>query len=179
MKTVLHRIDLLLEHTNLIAQYEAKGISLMTPSAKEMYSNYSQMKISLIEEYVKDEIEKIRTRANLALSPKSKITEMNKALIKIAEWKNEYPVEKISEMLVTKEQSIGQSIHKMQLQQYIDEAEKALFMKQKNKALTKLREALYFIKTDMVPDDSQQDIILQIEKKILDIQSSNEGSDKD
>jgi len=178
MKTVMHRIDVLLEHANVIAQYEAKGISLMTPSANEIISRYSQMKLGLIENYIREEIEKIRTKANLALSSKSKIAEINKVLLKIAEWKSEYSDKKVSEILISEEESIRQSIHKMQLQLFIDEAEKALFMKQSKKALNKFQEALYFLKTDMIPDESQQDIIAHIEKKIMDIQSLIEGNAK-
>jgi len=179
LKTKLHRIDVLLEHTKIISQYEAKGMNFMTPSAKELFSNYSQNKIDLIKNSIREEINKIRTKADLLLSPKSKISETNKILLKIAEWKNEYPDKKISEILISEEKTTTQSIHNMQLQLFIDEADKAFFMKQSTKALNKLQEALYFIKTDMIPDESQRDIISNIEKKIIDIRSSNDGKVKE
>jgi len=43
-KTILHRIDTLIEHAKEIAKYEAWGMSFMTPSASDLILIYSNKK---------------------------------------------------------------------------------------------------------------------------------------
>jgi hypothetical protein len=165
-KTVLSRIDTLIEHAQYIAKYEAWGMQLMTPLASALISSYSNKKIVLIKQFITDEIDNIRTKADIVISPKSKISENNKVLVKIAEWKKEFPGEEISAILEAEENTTHKIVWDLQLKTFLEEAEKAIFMDQKNKAITIFQEALYFIKTDEIPDDQQAEIIEDIKKRI-------------
>lgn len=165
-KTIISRIDTLIEHARYIAKYEAWGMQLMTPLASALISSYSNKKIVLIKQFVADEIDKIKTKAEIVISPKSKISENNKVLLKIAEWRKEFPGEEISAVLETEDKNTRKIVRELQLKTFLEEAEKAIFMDQKQKAIAKFQEALYFIKTDEIPDDQQVEIVDDIEKKI-------------
>ena len=162
-------MNVLTEHLTVIAKYESEGVSLMTPPANELLSRYTDKRKLLIEKDIKEQISAIYNKTSTFLSTKSKITETNKILTKIMAWRSEYSNENIEARLDDEEKAAAKIVHDLQLSAYLEEADKAIFMNQKSKALNKFQEALYFIKTDKIPDDYQSKTIAEIEKKIADI----------
>lgn len=166
LKTILHRMHALEEHLTVVAKYEAYGTSLMTPPASAVLAHYADMKRGLIEKAINEEITAVYNKASVLLSIKSKITETNKVLVKIAAWRNDYAGENIDSLLNEEEAKAAKLVHDLQLKAFLEEAEKAMFMGQKNRATGKFQEALYFLKTDAIADEQQRGVVEDIEKKI-------------
>jgi len=165
-KTRIHRIDTLLEHAQALKKYEEKNISTLEPPPSELEKYYKDLKNELIYENIIDEIDKIMNKATLALTAKTKMTEANKAILKIVEGRNELQDKDKIDSLNKKEKEIKNFIHETQLNEFLEEAKKADFKGQKSKALDKYQEALYFLQTDEVDDSLQKEKIDEIKSKI-------------
>jgi len=88
-KTLLHRIDTILEHLQALRTYEEKNISTITPSPSEFEKILLHKKDELINDNIVQEVGKIMNKARLGLTAKSKINEANKAILLITEKRNE------------------------------------------------------------------------------------------
>jgi len=168
-KTVFSRYKVLFEHLEAIAGYEARGYSLMEPSATTLLSGYLKSRQETASLTIKSEIESIEHKASLQISAKPKINDLNKALLKIAEWKKEFIGFGVDDLLETEEVRIQQNIHSIRLAAFMTEYDKAIFMGKKDRAKAQLQEALYFVKTDMIPDEQQVHIISDIEAKLKEL----------
>jgi len=168
-KTRIHRIDVISEHVQALKEYEKKNISTITPLPSECEKYYINLKNELIYENITSEIEKIMNKAKIALSAKTKMTEANKAVLKIIERKKELQDEDKINNLNKSEKEIKNFMHETQLNEFLEEAKKAEFKGQKSKALDKYQEALYFLQTDEVDDSLQKEKIDGIKSKISEL----------
>lgn len=168
-KTRVHRIGVILEHAHALTQYEEKGVSTITPPPSECEKHFIDLKNELIYENITSEIEKIMNKAKLALTAKIKMTEANKAILKIVERQRELQDKDKIDSLNKREKEIKDFMHKTQLNEYLEEAKKAEFKGQKSKALDKYQEALYFLQTDEVDDSLQKEKIDEIKTKISEL----------
>ncbi len=167
--TRIGRIDTLLEHVQALKKYEDKNITTLTPPPSEIERACLEFRGELIFENIVEEIDKIMNKAKLGLSPKTKMGEANKALIKINERRREIQEKDKINMIEEKEKEIKTFIHETQLNEFIEEAKKAEFKGKKAKALDKYQEALYFLQNDEIDDSLQKEKIAEIKAKISEL----------
>ncbi len=168
-KTLLHRIDTILEHLQALKAYEVKKIPTIIPPPTDSENALLQKKEGLINDNIMQEIGKIMNKASLGLTAKSKINEANKAILLISERRNELKDQEKITNLGNKEKEIKNFIHDTKLNEFLEEAKKAEFKGQRAKALDKYQEALYYLQTDEVDDIRQKDKIEEIRAKILEL----------
>jgi len=150
--TRIGRIDTLLEHVQALKKYEDKNITTLELPPSEVEKAYLRIRSELIFEDINEEIDKIMNKAKLGLTPRTKMNEANKALVKINERRREIQEEDKITVIEKKEKEIKTFIHKTQLNEYIEEAKKAEFKGQKSKALDKYQEALYFLQKENIDE---------------------------
>jgi len=165
-KTRLSRCDLILEIAEKLMKYENKGILVITPTPSEFISVYSDMRDKIILENLKLDTDKAEAKINIASTPKAKVSELDKVLIKIQEYKKEIKDETHINKI---EKEINKIKHETQLNAYLEAAKKAVFKGQNKKALDQYQEALYFLKNDNIDDDLQKEHIQTINKKITEL----------
>jgi hypothetical protein len=168
-KTLLHRIETILEHIQALKAYEDKDISTVIPKPSDYEKVLLQQKEELINENIMQEIGKIMNKARLGLTAKSKINEANKAILLITERSNELKDREKIDNMSNKEKEIRNFIHDTQLNEFLEEAKKAEFKGQRARALDKYQEALYYLQTDKIDDIYQKDKIEEINAKILEL----------
>lgn len=168
-KTLLHRIDTILEHLQVLKAYEAKKIPTVIPPPTDFENALLQKKEELINDNIMQEIGRIMNKASLGLTTKSKINEANKAILLISERRSELKDQEKISNLGNKEKEIKYFIHDTKLNEFLEEAKKAEFKGQKARALDKYQEALYYLQTDEIDDIYQKDKIEEINAKILEL----------
>lgn len=167
INTKLSRLDVIIDNAKSISKYEEKIPGIVSPSTSEIIRVCLSDKKEIILESVYSTVSKHQNKAELAVTLKSKINELNKILLKLNEAKSilgEYP-----QKLIIIERSIRSEIHKIKLNNIIEAAKKAEFKGQVKKAIDQYQEALYFLKTDDVDDSSQKQSIAEVEKKIAEL----------
>jgi hypothetical protein len=169
-RTIFVRYKVLFEHLEILAGYESRGYSLINPPAMSLLAHHLKARHDIAYRAIKSDLESIEQKAGLQISHKSKITDLNKALMKIAEWKKEFIGFGVDDLLGEEEDRLKRNVHSIQLETFLGEYEKAVFMGKKDKAKTQLKEALYFIKTDMIPDETQAQTISDIEAKLASLE---------
>ena len=166
-KTKLSRCDLVIEIAEKMLEYENKGITTITPPPSVFISQYKDVvRDKIILESLKLDIEKAKAKFDITNTPKAKINEINKVLIKIQEYKREI---KNKTHINKVEKEFNRTKHETQLNVYMETAKKAEFKGQNKKALDQYQEALYFLKNDEIDDQFQKDNINKIDKKIKDL----------
>jgi len=166
MSTQLARYDLLREHTQVLLEYEHRGIPTISPSPSQFLSEYTTKRDQIVLEGVTAEVEKALARAEIATTPRTSINEANKALLKIREGKKELNDKAKLDQL---EDRIRHFSHEKQLNEYLEAARKAEFKGKKKKALDQYQEALYFLRSDDIDDSLQAEKIGEIEAKISEL----------
>jgi len=168
-KTRIGRIDTLLEHVQALKKYEDKNITTLEPKPSEVEKTFFKIRGELIFENIMEEIDNIINKAKLGLTPKTKMNEANKALIKINERRREIQEEDKINVIEEKYKEIKKFIHETKLNEFIEEAKKAEFKGQKPKAFDKYQEALYFLQTDEIDDSLQKEKIDELKAKISEL----------
>lgn len=163
MKTRLSRFDLLIEHTQVLLEYEQKGISTLSPSPSQLLSKHNAMRDQIVLESVTAEVEKALAKAEIAATPRTSINEANKALLKIREGKQELRNQVKLDQL---EARVRRFSYETQINAYLEAARKAEFKGQKKKAFEQYQEALYFLRSEEIDDSLQAEKIGKIESKI-------------
>lgn len=169
LDTRLSRLELLIDHANALLRYEQKGIFVADQSPSSILSKYLGMKDQIIIESLKNDADLAIAKSKSAATLSAKINVLQKVLIKIKEY--EYKTTK-SNALYSLGKLISNQMHRYQLENYLDAANKAEFKSQKNKALDQYYEALYLLKHDDVDDTLQHEQINAIEKKIIELGGS-------
>jgi hypothetical protein len=167
LKTRLSRCDVIIETAErLLNEYENKGIKVIEPKASVFISEYKKARGKIILQSLKEDTDKLEYSFEIAGTPRAKINEINKVLLKIQDYKKEMQDHtQINEI----EKEINKFKQKAQLDFYLEDAKKAEFKGNKKKALDQYQEALYFLKTDNIEDDLQRDYINDINKKISEL----------
>ena len=166
LDTRLSRLDLLLEHANSLYRYEQRGIPIVEPLPSAILEQFRGRKDQIILETLRTITEEAEKKSATVITASSKVSSLTKALLKIREYKDKMDNKK---SLIALEKKVTDMIHKIQLQGYLDQAEKAEFKGQNKKALDQYYEALYFLKHDDVDDSLQQDMISHIKDKIIEL----------
>ncbi len=167
--TIIGRVDTFLEQVQELKKYEEKGITTLEPPPSELEEKIYVLKEEIIFENIVEEIDKIMSKAKLALTPKTKMSGANKALITINERKGEVQEEDKINKIEEKEKEIKKFIHETKLNEYLDEAKKAEFKGKKAKALDKYQEALYFLQNDEIDNLLQKEKIDELKAKISEL----------
>ena len=168
MGTRLSRCDLLLEHAAALTEYENKGIPTISPAPSQLLREYTSTRDQIILEGVQEEVEKALTKAEIATTTRTAITEANKGLLKIREGKRELrDKSKLNQL----ESRVRNFTHRAQLKGYLETARKAEFKGQKKKAIDQYQEALFFLRNDEINDSFQKDMIGKIQRKIKQLEA--------
>ncbi len=167
--TRIGRVDTFLKQIHELKKYEEKKITTLEPVPSEIEKKLYKLREELIFENIVEEIDKIMNKAKLALTPKTKMSGANKALIRINERKEEVQEEEKIKEIEEKEKELKKFIHDTKLNEYLDEAKKAEFKGKKTKALDKYQEALYFLQNDEIDDSLQKEKINELKAKISEL----------
>ena len=163
METKLSRCDLLLEHAKELLKYEKKNIDTFDPSPSILLNEFTPARDQIVVEGVSNEIENHLTKSKISSTIRTKITNAEKALLSVENGKK---LIRDPSKLKSLELKVRSFIHSTKLQSFIEEAKKAEFKGQINKAIDQYKEALYFLKSDNIDDELQKKEITQILQKI-------------
>lgn len=166
----LSRYDLMIEQLEALKQYEEKGIPTVDEPPSKWLQECKKRKDEFIYEGLKLELKDAQNKTEITTSMTAKINQLSKVLVKIREYKDK--IKNPSDLNLL-EKTASDFIHKIQLNSYLDAANKAEFKRQPKKALDQYYEALYFLKHDDIDDSFQKEHISNIEQKIAEL-----GGDK-
>lgn len=195
LKTRLSSCDTLLGKARSLLNYENKDIPTIDPLPSHYIQEYTAKRNKIILEDIGQTVAKVLTKAKGAASPHSKQREVNKALLKIQESKQELPdkllvdelevlevrIKKLLEMQESKkglfnenlinelESRINRLFPLSQLNAYLEEARMAESRGNVNRALGKYQEALSFLRTDKIDDSLKAEKIKEVEKMISEL----------
>lgn len=166
LSTKLSRCDTIIQHAEELLRYEQKGIPTIQPSPSELITKTKQVKEDIIIKSLEEDLERAMDKAALASTQSTKTSDLNKVILKIRDFK-EILIDnnKINEI----EKRANDLRHKIQLEGFLEAAKKAEFKGQKSKAIDQYQEALYFLKSDNIDDESQKEKIEEIENKIKEL----------
>jgi hypothetical protein len=195
LKTRLSNCDILLEKARSLLNYENKDIPTIDPLPSHYIHEYTEMRNKIILDDIEQTVAKVLTKTKGATTPQSKHREVNRALLKIQESKQELPDKifvdelealevRVKKMLEIQESKKGLFNEKIieelesrvntlfplsQLNAYLEEARIAESKGNVNKALGKYQEALSFLRTDKIDDSIKAEKIEEIEKMISEL----------
>lgn len=162
MNTRLQRCQDIISNAEALLRYENAGLKFQK-SPSSLLATYNKMPQVIVSEGVMAEAEKASQKLHVAVTSKAKITVMSKLLLFIVESQTKAEPDQYVQRL---ESNTRAGIHELQLQSYLEEAEKAELKGQKKKALDRYYEALYFLQHDEIEDSLQAGTIREIEVKI-------------
>ena len=166
LDTRLSRCDVVISTAERLKELTYVGEWGLTRDPDELIAAMHKRKDRLILEATKEEVKKAWNKAEVAVTPKTKINTLSKVLLKIKEHR---PSMSDPTPLNDVEQELIDSIHAIQLEAHLDAARKAEFKNQKKKALDEYYEALYFLRTDHIDDSLQKDQTESVEAKIREL----------
>jgi len=161
--TRLSRCDLLLERAEHLSQYEKRGIPTISPPPSQLLTTYRTRRDQIISEEIVAAVDKALQKADVASSPRAKVSAINTALLKIREIGKALSD---PSQLEPHETNLRRAAHTAELEGYLEAAKKSEFKGNFKRAIDQYKEALYFLKTDDVADDLQTAQIGEIEAKI-------------
>ena len=165
--TLISRLDLIIQQTNELMKYEEYGISTVNPPPSHINKNIRESRDSIIIDHLNEEYNSTLSKVELpGITSRRKITALNKLLIKNADTKEKLNDSALIDGLDNK---IKSDINRIQFDSLMDDAKKAEFKNNKKTALNKYYEALYFLRHDEIDDALQNDHIIHIEKKIVEL----------
>lgn len=173
LKTKVGRCEDVVANATALLPFEEKGVPTCSPPPSALIEAYTAERTAVVVEHTQEEVRKILTKAELKTSPRTKINAATKAVLKLDEARNEWGVD--HPQLDAMEDTVRGFIHRAELDGYLEAAEKAEFKGQKKKALDQYQEALYFLRTDHVPDDEQSAQIADMERKIETLREELDG----
>jgi hypothetical protein len=152
--------------------YEIKGITVVEPSAAELKSAYEAKREEMVMEHFRAETERLLARAGLLPTPQAMIAEATQALIKIDEARRDYGVEDPS--LLESEQQVRHFIQATELSSCLQEARKDELKGNREGALERYREALFFLTTEGTDHELRRENAGEIEERIRQLQDERE-----
>ena len=164
--TRLSRCDLLLEHAEVLYQYESKGIPTISPQPSRIISDYRPYREALILEEAQKAADKAISKAEVSASSTSKQNALGSGVLKVQEILEQSNDHSSGQSVVANLKSL---MHKAKLDGFMEAAMKAEFKGNNKKAIDQYHEALIFIKNDDVPDDQQRNEIEHIESKLKEL----------
>jgi len=167
----LTRYDFLMENLRALLNYEQKGIPTISPLSSFLFKEYQGKKDALVVKHLTAAFDAAIEKTPITTSAKTKVNRLSKVLIKLRDHKEKLVDRTAVDQL---ERRIVDAIHKVQLEGYLEAAQKAEFKGQKKKALDQYYEALYFLKHDEIDDALQSEYISQVESKIKELGHTDE-----
>lgn len=165
--TRVSRCDLAAQIVEELMPLEAKGITISDPPPSVLLVRVAELRERILLNESAKLAEKAILKSSVAVSAGSKVTALNSASIKIAEFiKSHSGDPSLIAPIVANLMSLA---HKAQLDGFLDEARKAEFKGNRKKAIDRYQEALFFLRNDRVGDHEQLEEIRRIENKILDL----------
>lgn len=165
-ETVISRYDFLIQVAERLLELEKKGINPFSMSSSQMIEEFKKGREKIVVAALRDELDSATKKVQVSTSATTKISLMTKVLYKIGEIRPSYPN---NEEIIDFEREAKQVLHQIQLDDLLDEAKKAEFKGNKKKALDKFYDTLYFLKHDDIDDSLQSDMIVIVEKKIIEL----------
>ena len=167
LDTLILRLNLILEHSQSLSKYEEKGIPTIQPPPSKVYQDFQLNYDNIIIERIEIDLqEKLKNLDIPSVSPRVKLNQLSKILTQINDIE---PKLHNPEIINPMRQKISSQINQIQLNSYLEDAEKAEFKGKKKIALDNYYEALYFLQHDKIDDSLQQSDILRIKSKILEL----------
>lgn len=164
--TRINRIDLAIEKCDVLYnEFWSKGITVFEPDPIEAKGKLLKQKEDIVDKGIKDLVERHIDKSKRAKTVRTKISNADKALDELLKFKQLYDYENKG-----MEETIHAYIHKVQFDDYVEQAEKHAFKGNIKKAIDKYQDTLFFLKKDNIPDDSQKELFEMIEKKIDELQ---------
>lgn len=164
--TRISRIDVVIDKCNSLNNlYWSKGITYFNVNPQQLINNIITKEKEIIQEELHNRVEKHLEKSSKAKTVKTKISSAEKALDEISAFRREFGFEEPD-----LEYNINSYIHKVQFDEFILNAEKNEFKGNIKKAIDQYQEALFFLKTDHIPDSDQSIIISELEDKINSLQ---------
>jgi len=163
LETKLSRMDLMKEHLEALLEYERMEISTINPSPSSLLAELRRDRHNIVVQGVEDAVDTALTKAQVAATPKSGITQASKALLSISDAEKELDDPSV---LAPYREKVEAYIHRTTLDSHLDAAHKAEFKGNAKKALDAYQEALYFLRTDSIDDSQQTQQIADLEEKI-------------
>jgi hypothetical protein len=160
------RCDLLIQYLSDLVKFEKKGIQTLNTPPSVLLKQYVPMREQLILLGLREEIADARRKILVTMSTKTKITALTKVLMKLNEYR---AIAKDALAIAALQNDVKQEIQDIQLNAYLEEAQKYEFKGQQKKALDKYYEALYMLKHDDIPDSEQAASIGMLESKVREL----------
>ena len=169
----MERAQLIIDHARELVPYEERGIPTLSSPPSELVAEYRTKRADILVETLQDTAEQARTKSGLASTPSGKVNPLAKLVLDVQAARAEYAdVAEVDGRLDDLERSAEQLHHHARLRTFVEAAEKAEFKGQLKKALDQYQEALYFLRTDDVPDSAQSEEIATMEAKIGEIKNT-------
>ena len=132
LSTKLSRCDTIIQHAEELVKYEQKGIPTIQPIPSELITKIKQVKEDIIIKSLEEDLERAIDKATLASTQSTKISDLNKLLLKVRDFKEILnDNNKINEI----EKKANNFRHRIQLEGFLEAAKKAEFKGQKSKAI--------------------------------------------
>jgi hypothetical protein len=166
LETRLSRCEFIVECAKALLPYEQKGIPTISPAPSELIDKFTMNQSQIIIDTLRQETEDAIERVKLTTSTKTKLSTLTKTLLRVRDYKDKSAnLNPLSQL----ERQLLDFMHRIQLDAYLEAAEKAQMKGQKKKALDQYYEALYFLRHDEIDDSMQREQITNIETKIAEI----------
>ncbi|MBA7479449.1 hypothetical protein ES707_14883 [subsurface metagenome] len=165
LKNNLKNYSKLVESAKELLIYEKKGFDIFknfTPS--QIIAEYEGKKEQIMLDGIRADIDEALKKSKIAATQSAKITPFNKILMLIEEYKDEI---KDKAKLKELELRAKELKYETQVDMFVEDAKKAEFKGDKNKALDKYMEALYLLKNMEISNLKFVTKEKEIEEKIL------------
>lgn len=163
LETILSRADVISEKLSVLETYQSKGIHIVEPSAFAELSKIRENRDGLVHDFCLKELQVVHAKAPTS-THKSMISALSKLIARIHTLKVHL---RDPEALAPVENKAVSIMNHVQYEAFLEAAKKYEFKNQPKKALDQYYEALYFLRSDSVPDGQQRAQISFLESKIV------------
>jgi hypothetical protein len=166
LETKLSRMDVVLSSLQELTKYEDHGIQTLQPTAKALIAQYTPLRDQLILEGLRNEYESAVKKAEVANTIKTKVNLISKVLLELRDFKSKA---NDSNLLTILENEISANIQKIQIEGFMEEANKAEFKHQNKKALDQYYEASYLLQNESIDSALRVKYLSLVEAKISEL----------
>ncbi len=166
LETRLSRCELVIQHVNELSKYDRREIPTLQRPLSDILEDCDKLREAIIVESLTEETENVMRRVGVAVTVRTKVNQLNKLILRIREYRGKCAgVAELDGL----EQRVKNTIHQVQLYEYLDAASRAEFKGNKKAALDSYYDALYLLRHDEIDDALQADHIQTLEQKIVEL----------
>ncbi|HHW26215.1 MAG TPA: hypothetical protein GXX23_02615 [Firmicutes bacterium] len=176
LATRLSRCDVLEENARELRKYEERGLPVTNPLPSQLMALAQQLREEVLSEEAVKILDAARAKADVVATPKARVSALSAGLLKITELCGK--IDPTPAKVRESQEALKAEVRRANLEVFLDDARKAEFKGQVNKAIDKYKEALYFLKTDVVDDRLQDKDIAEIEGKIAELGAATRKRDR-